>query len=163
MKVVGNLHILGQKSIIKMNSRPSSNWEYSGWISEEIAEINLTRGDVLYLIPNKHTFTKACANSINLMPARALALEDILAGDIGLVLRFGSFRHGFAGDTYNLNEPFIYVSDSIDGGFTKFKPTAPGSIIQKIGTPMYNNVGWFDFNSTLVEIQADGTEKFLSY
>lgn len=163
MKVVGNLHILGQKSIIKMNSRPSNNWEYSGWVSEEIAEINLTRGDVLYLIPNKHTFTKACANSINTMPARAIALEDILAGDIGLVLRFGTFRHGFSGNTYNLNESYIYVSDTVTGGFTKTKPTNAGSFIQKIGTPMYNNVGWYDFNSTLLQIQDDGTEKVVSY
>ena len=48
MKVIGNLHILGQKSIIKMNTNPANNLEYSGWISDEFVGENVTIGQGLY-------------------------------------------------------------------------------------------------------------------
>ena len=41
MKVIGNLEVMGQRSIIQMNSSPASNQECSGWISEEFVDENV--------------------------------------------------------------------------------------------------------------------------
>lgn len=152
MKVVGNLQILGQKSIIKFNPDPSKNLEYSGWISDGIADQNLTKGQLVCYNTMRYTWALAKADDLATLPARGIALDDIIAGDTGKILRFGTFRNDWSKSTYNLTTPFIYVSPTDAGEYTKDCPNIPGQYIQKIGSPVKNNVGWFDFNTTIFKI-----------
>lgn len=143
MKVIGNLHILGQKSIIKMNTSPANNLDYSGWVSDEFVDEDVTVGQALYFDITTQRWKLAKADSKDTMPARALALENIGAGGICRLLRNGTIRL----DSQNFNKQFIYVSDTTAGEFVLDPPTTTGSIIQQIGTPVRNNTAWFDFNS----------------
>lgn len=166
MKVIGNLQILGQKSIIKMDPYLTSGNVYSGWITEGQAETALTEGQVLYCVSLKHTWAPAQANDINTMPARGIALENIAAGATGKILRFGTFATPSAklsDPNYNFNTPFIYVSTTVAGEVTKNRPATANSIIQKVGTPLNNNVGWYDFNTSLTQIDSSLNEIPLSY
>ena len=144
MKVIGNLHILGQKSIIKMNSNPASDNEYSGWISDEFVDEDVNIGQGLYFDNTLQRWKLAKADSETTMPCRAIALESISKGQSGKLLRYGTLRL----DSKNYTGPYIYISDSIPGEITDTVPSTVGSIIQKIGSPVKNNTGWFDFNST---------------
>lgn len=148
MKVIGNLHILGQKSIIKMNTNPANNLEYSGWISDEFVGENVTIGQGLYFDHTEQRWKLAKADVEATMPCRAIALEDILNGQSGKLLRYGTLRI----DGKQFTNPYIYISDSVPGEITDIKPTTIGSIIQKIGCPVKNNTGWYDFNSTTTVI-----------
>ena len=110
MKVIGNLHILGQKSIIKMNTNPANNLEYSGWISDEFVGENVTIGQGLYFDHTEQRWKLAKADVEATMPCRAIALEDILNGQSGKLLRYGTLRI----DGKQFTKPYIYISDSID-------------------------------------------------
>ena len=79
------------------------------------------------------------------MPARAIAMDNITAGSSGRLLRFGTMRL----DSKNFNAPFVYVSATTAGALTTTPPATSGSIIQKIATPLKNNVAWFDFNTNM--------------
>ena len=148
MKVIGNLHILGQKSIIKMNTNPANNLEYSGWISDEFVGENVTIGQGLYFDHTEQRWKLAKADVHATMPCRAIALEDILNGQSGKLLRYGTLRI----DGKQFTNPYIYISDSVPGEITDIKPITIGSSIQKIGCPVKNNTGWYDFNSTTTVI-----------
>lgn len=149
MKVIGNLHILGQRSIIKFNTNPAANHEYSGWVSEDNVRENVLFGQVLYFNTTQQGWMLAKADSEDTMPARAIALEDINPSKPGLILRFGTVRL----DSKNFTSPFIYVSEDNAGELSINKPSKIGSFIQQIGTPVKNNVAWFDFNSTMIEVE----------
>lgn len=144
MKVVGNLHILGQKSIIRVDSNPDSNFGFSGFVSDEFVDIDVLRGEALCYNHLTQRWRKADASSSAFMPCRAVALEDIAAGSSGKLLRNGTIRI----DSYNLTKPFIYISSTQPGKLTTEPPVNPGDIIQKVGTPLKNNVMWLDFNTT---------------
>ena len=145
MKVIGNLEIMGQRSIIQMNSSPASNQECSGWISEEFVDENVTVGQVLFFNLDTQRWKLANASSSDTMPARAIAMDNITAGSSGRLLRFGTMRL----DSQNFNTPYVYVSATTSGALTPIAPATSGSIVQKIGTPLKNNVAWFDFNTNM--------------
>lgn len=151
MKVIGNLHILGQKSIIKMNTNPANDLEYSGWISDEFVDENVTVGQGLYFDHTLQRWKLAKADREETMPCRAIALEDISKGQSGKLLRYGTLRL----DSKNYTGPYIYISDSIPGEIIDTVPSTAGSIIQKIGTPVRNNTGWYDFNSTISVVPTE--------
>ena len=151
MKVIGNLHILGQKSIIKMNTNPANDSEYSGWISDEFVDEDVTLGQGLYFDHTLQRWKLAKADREETMPCRAIALENILKGQSGKLLRYGTLRL----DNVSFTNPYIYISDSVFGKITDVPPVNPGSIIQKIGTPVRNNTGWYDFNSTTSIVPAE--------
>ena len=143
MKVIGNLEIMGQRSIIQFNTAPASNHEYSGWISQEFVDENVTVGQVLCFNHDTQRWKLAKADSASTMPGRAIALDNIGSGMSGNLLRFGTLRL----DSQNFDQSFIYVSATTAGALSTTAPTTSGSIVQKIGTPVKNNVGWFDFNA----------------
>ena len=150
MKVIGNLHILGQRSIIKMNAEPSSNFEYSGWVSEVSVSENVTKGQLLCYNSADQRYRLADASDATKMPARAVAVEDIDAGQSGLVLLYGTLKI----NSDNYTTPYIYVDPTTPGAKTNNKPAAIGNIVQKIATPTKNNTAWYDFNTTTEEITA---------
>lgn len=148
MKVIGNLHILGQRSIIKMNAEPSSDYEYSGWVSEVTVSENVQKGQLLCYNSVDQRYRLADASDPAKMPARAIAVEDIEAGMSGLVLLYGTLKI----NSDNYTTPYIYVSPTTPGGKQNNEPGAIGNIVQKIATPTKNNTAWYDFNTTTKEI-----------
>lgn len=150
MKVIGNLHILGQRSIIKMNAEPSSNFEYSGWVAEVIVQENVQKGQLLCYDSQTQAYKLAKADSEDTMPARAMAVEDIEAGQMGMVLLNGTIKI----NDDNYTTPYIYVSPDVAGGKVLNEPAAIGNIVQKIATPTKNNTAWYDFATNTKTIQA---------
>lgn len=141
MKVIGNLHILGQRSIIKMNAEPSSNFEYSGWVAKVAVSEKVLQGQLLAYNPVDYRYRLADASNPDKMPARAIAVEDIEAGMTGLVLLYGTLK--INGDNYTT--PYIYADPNTPGGKVYNEPAVVGNIIQKIATPTKNNTAWYDF------------------
>lgn len=148
MKIIGNLQVLGKTSIIQMNPFPASNFEYSGWISQEIVDVAVIRGQLLYFNVETQHLTLAQANSQDTLPARAIALETKNPGELCRVLRKGTLRNndwGFSGNS-------IYVSPTTAGGLVDSQPTSSGQLIQLIGHPIGSNVAYFDFSPIIIEI-----------
>lgn len=148
MRVIGNLQVLGKSSIIQMNPNPINNFEYSGWITQEIVNVAVTQGQILYFNISLQQMALSQANSITTMPARAIALETKNAGESCRLLRKGTLRNngwGFSGNS-------LYISPTVAGGITTTQPSSSGQFVQIIGHPIGLQVAYFDFNPTILEI-----------
>lgn len=148
MRTIGNLEVLGNRSIIKINPNITNNYQYSGIITTELVGVNVRPSKCLYFDYTNLYWKLANANSSNTMPCRGIALETKNSGEYCKILRFGTLRS----DGWNLNTNMIYVSDSIDGEIVITPPTTSGSFVQIIGTPTSLNTGFFDFNSIFIQL-----------
>ena len=148
MKVIGSLQVLGKQSIIQFNAAPSTNLEYSGWITTETVAVPVTPGQCLYFDVATNTWKLAQANSANTLPCRAIALETKNTSQLCKILRFGTLKN----DAWTLTGTGIYVSPTIAGGLTSTQPNTTGQFVQMLGTPCSQNVGLFDFSPMYIEI-----------
>lgn len=148
MKVIGNLQVLGKKSIIQFNPELTGQYEYSGWITTEYVEVAVTPGQVLFFNSSTLAWKLAQANNISTIPGRGLALETKGIGEKCKILRMGTFRH----NSWNLTGTNIYVSPTVAGGLQSTIPSASAQLVQTIGYPIAPNIGYFDFCPIAIEI-----------
>lgn len=147
MKVIGNLQVLGDKSLFKFNPNPD-NAAYSGFITNELCSVNVTFGQALYYDTSLFAWKLAQANSSSTMPCRGIALETVTAGNSCNILRFGTVKLS----SWSFTGSFIYVSATTAGLITSTAPSTSGQIVQTIGSPINLTIGYFDFNSMMVQL-----------
>lgn len=145
MRVIGNLQVNGEKSLIKLSSDFLLDKEYSGhYVEEEVGE-NVTFGKPLYFDFDNIDWRISDNSSLTKLACKGIALEDKNAGEICRILRLGTLRN----DAWNFTSNVLYVSSS--GDITTTLPTSTGSFVQAIGSAIGVNVAFFDFNTTLIE------------
>ena len=148
MKIIGDLQVLGNKSMLQFNPDIEINLEYSGWITNEYVEVNVAISQGLYFNSNTNMWKLAQANSMMTMPCRAIALENKSAGQLCKILRYGTFRN----DSWTLSTMGLYISPITAGLLTTTSPSSSGNIVQLIATPTNVKVAFFDFCPMCIEI-----------
>lgn len=148
MKVVGNLQVLGNRSILQFNPDIQNNLEYSGWITNEYVEVAVTVSQALYFNTTTNKWKLAQANSLSTLPCRGIALETKQAGQLCKILRYGTLRN----DSWTLNTLGLYVSPTTAGALTTTIPSTSGQFVQLIATPTNAKVAFFDFCPMCIEI-----------
>ena len=149
MRVIGNLQVHGPESIIRLNPNPQNNLEYSGYVMEDIVGMSVIAGQALYYDIITSSWKVCQANSSSTIPCRGLALETKSINDLCLILKMGTVKF----DSWNFTDNNkLYVSATTAGLITHVQPNQSGNIVQIIGVPLKNNVGYFDFCPTAVEL-----------
>jgi hypothetical protein len=147
MKVVGNLQVLGNRSILQFNPDIQTNLEYSGWITNEYVEVAVTPSQALHFNTTTNKWRLAQANALSTLPCRGISLETKQAGQLCKILRYGTLRN----DAWTLNGN-LYVSATAAGGLTTVAPSTTGQFVQLIATPTNAKVAFFDFCPICIEI-----------
>lgn len=147
MKVVGNFNVLGENNILRFNPNPANNLDYSGFISEELAN-NITAGQALYWDFTNNYWSPAKADSYDTLPCRAIALESCTGISTIKMLKFGTLKN----TTWEFDNKDIYVSPTLAGALTTIEPTTSGHFVQFIGTAFGTNIGYFDFNPLCIQL-----------
>ena len=149
MKFYGGIQVLGDKSVITIDSWPDKDNPYSGWIAWENVESSVQyNGQALYYDINSKIWKLACANNKNTMPCTAICLGVTNGNGEMAILRFGNMYTS----RYTWRSLSLYVDPFTPGKITDVQPTSVGHLVQIIGNAKSNNVGFFDFCPIFVEV-----------
>lgn len=140
MDVFGDIHVYGQNSKIHLNCKPTIENPYNGFTTFANVHKDVNFGDILYFSIEDNMWKRASSTSINMLPARGIALSPFKAEGIRILLQGYVYLSSYT----KLKTPQLWL-DSTPGRFTDKLPTYTGYYVQTIGYSTENNVFYFDF------------------
>lgn len=145
MKIIGNLQVEGENSLIKLNSDFSINREYSGYYVEDFVGEEVTFGKLLYYNIDTSRWHISDNVLFHTLACQGIALNDATTEQACRILKFGTLRN----DNWWFTSNVLYVGEN--GDVTTDIPTQFGSFVQAVGTVVGENIAFFDFNTTIIE------------
>jgi len=143
----GNLTLVKNSGIQMLSILPADGDWCGHTVLDQFGE-NVSRGETIYL-KNDSKVWLSDANDAAKMPVKGIAVADVLAGAIGVILQDGFIRK----DAWTWTVPNVLVPSATPGALVETTPSGSGDQIQRVAIVVATNIINFRPSKDVLEIE----------